>query len=592
MDTEEHKRVAIWVRVSTEDQALGESPEHHEKRARAYAEAKGWKVVELYDLSGVSGKSVMGHPEAKRMMGHVREGHISGLIFSKLARLARNTKELLEFSDFFREHNADLISLQESIDTSSPAGRLFYTMIAAMAQWEREEIAERVAVSVPIRAKLGKNLGGTAMYGYQWIDNRLVPDPKETPVRKLIYELFLEHKRKKTVARLLNEQGYRTRGGKEFYDKTIERLLRDPTAKGLRRANYTTNSERKGYWKLKPKSEWVYTEVEPIVSAELWDACNAILDEQRKQRKPPSRKTVHVFAGLTYCSCGTKMYVPSNSPKYICSKCRNKVAIVDLDGIFQEQLKHLFFSPGEVAEYLKQGDEVMQQKEELIAVLEGDRRKIRREMDKLYDLYMSEEITKQGFGEKYHPLAERLEQVEDQLPTLQAELDVLKIHYLSSDEIVTEARDLYGRWSTLSAEDKRTIVEAITESIVVGEDEISINLCYLPSGADTGRPPDHGGHGPSQPHGGDDRGSQPSGTPTKTARPHQPDRTENSSHYNDLNDGKKAAHPRGWSGTGRMTSQSAISSPPARASQPPKAGAPSVRSPCLKPSSRPRETSS
>ena len=50
------KAVGVWIRVSTEDQARGESPEHHEKRARAYAEARGWEVGEVYHLEGVSGR--------------------------------------------------------------------------------------------------------------------------------------------------------------------------------------------------------------------------------------------------------------------------------------------------------------------------------------------------------------------------------------------------------------------------------------------------------------------------------------------------------------------------------------------------------
>ena len=63
------KQVGIWIRVSTEDQARGESPEHHERRARAYAESKGWTVREVYHLDAVSGKSVIEHAEAKRMLG-------------------------------------------------------------------------------------------------------------------------------------------------------------------------------------------------------------------------------------------------------------------------------------------------------------------------------------------------------------------------------------------------------------------------------------------------------------------------------------------------------------------------------------------
>ena len=56
------KKVGVWIRVSTEEQAGGESPEHHEKRGRYYAEAKGWEVVEVYNLEAVSGNSVMGQP--------------------------------------------------------------------------------------------------------------------------------------------------------------------------------------------------------------------------------------------------------------------------------------------------------------------------------------------------------------------------------------------------------------------------------------------------------------------------------------------------------------------------------------------------
>ncbi len=473
------KSVGIWIRVSTEDQARGESPEHHEKRARLYAESKGWKVQEVYHLEALSGKTVMGYPETKRMLEDIKNDRITGLIFSKLARLARNTRELLEFAEIFNTYSSDLISLQEAIDTSTPAGRLFYTMIAAMAQWEREEIAERVAVSVPIRAKLGKPLGGQAPFGYQWVEKKLVPNSEEAPILKLLFELFLEHKRKKTVARLLNGQGHRTRNGSGFSDTTISRLLRDPTSKGEHRLNYTKSLGENKKWELKPETDWVTLPVSPILSEELWNGCNAILNEQEKTNKKPGKRAVHLFSGFTYCTCVAKMYVPSNSPKYTCYQCHNKISVEDLETIFHEQLKTYVFSPEEIMKSLRQADIQIKEKEELLESLVKESKKLKEELDHMMRLYLDGEIPKEGFGSHYRPIDDRRQQIEKQIPELQGELDFLKIQYLSQDEVVHEAKDLYSRWNKLEREDKRKIIETITEKIDIGSDEISINLAYI-----------------------------------------------------------------------------------------------------------------
>jgi site-specific DNA recombinase len=474
------KRVGLWIRVSTEDQARGESPEHHETRGRIYAESKGWTVVTVYHLEGVSGKSVMGHPEAKRMLQDVYEGAISGLIFSKLARLARNTPELLEFAAIFEEHGADLISLAESIDTSTPAGRLFYTLIAAMAQWEREEIAERVAASVPIRARLGKRVSGAAPYGYSWTDGKLVPDEKEAPVRKLIYDLFRETRRVRTVAGLLNKRGFRTRNGSLFTHATVRRLILDPTAKGLRRANYTRSLGDGKKWKLKPESEWVEVPIPALVDLALWEECAGILRERSEGLKPGPRP-VHLFTGVVFCHCGKKMYVPSNSPKWTCAGCRNKIPAPDLERVFAEQLRGFVFSGEAIADHLAEVDTVIDERRRLLSTLRSEGDAARAEAELLYRLYLEGGLSVHGFRERNDPLEKRKGELQAEIPRLQGEIDFLVIRKLGSAEVLAEAKTLYERWETLAFETKREIVETIVKRITIEQEEIQIDLAYLPA---------------------------------------------------------------------------------------------------------------
>ena len=475
------KSVGVWLRVSTEDQVKGESLEHHEERARQYAKLKGWQIAEVYRLDAVSGRSVMGHPEAQRMLSDIRAGMITGLVFSKLARLARNTRELLEFAEVFRACDADMISIAESIDTSSPAGRLFFTMIAAMAQWEREEIAERVRASVPIRAKLGKRVGGHPPLGYTWKGHTLEVDPKEAPIRVLIYELFAKHRRRKTVARLLNERGYRTRRGVKFTDSTVTRLIQDPTAKGLRRSNHTRSADNHKRCEPKPESEWVWTAVEPIVSEALWEECNALVARQQAGRGPRvARTTPHLFAGFAVCSCGDKMYVPSNQLKYVCRTCRNKIPIDDLDAIYHDELARFLVSPEEVAAHQLAADDVLRERTQLLDAVEAELKRVEAEEAELFRLHRVGQIATGDFGRYHRPLSERHKQLSTELPRLQAEVAVLKIKNLSSAEVVSEARNLWGRWSDMDFNERRSIVETITDRIVIGTDEVEVSLHDLP----------------------------------------------------------------------------------------------------------------
>jgi site-specific DNA recombinase len=115
------------------------------------------------------------------------------------------------------------------------------------------------------------------------------------------------------VAEILNAEGARTRNGALFTGQTIGRLLDDESVAG------------------------VPGQVEALVSKELFERCKAILLAQHSSGGA-RRKAVHLFSGLVFCGCGQKMYVPSNTQKYVCAECRGKIPVDDLEAVFCTQL--------------------------------------------------------------------------------------------------------------------------------------------------------------------------------------------------------------------------------------------------------------
>jgi site-specific DNA recombinase len=431
-------------------------------------------------VAAISGKTVMEHPEAKRMLADLKRGHVTALIFSKLARLSRNLREVQDFGDLFRQYNADLISLNESIDTSSAGGRMFFHLLGVFAQWEREEISERINASFLTRAKLGKLLNKNVPYGYQAEDGKMLLHPDEAPIRREAYELFLANRRKLTVARILNGKGYRTRNNCLWHEVQIHNILTDPSAKGVHIFN---RAKRNGSWKgtPKPESEWGRIACEPIVSEELWTEVNRILEEEHKTYRRRGRMPTQTFSNLTWCKCGTKMYCRTDSPKYLCRACNNKIPIADLEAIFHDELKAFFADSQKIASHMVSASKTLAEKEATLQSLGASIQKVREEMNQTHRLYIEGQITAQGFGQYYKPAEERLNQMLAELPKLQAEVDLLKVNRLSAEDVMAEAKTLYDRWPKLPIDERRKIAEAVCEKIVIGNGEIDITLSYLPS---------------------------------------------------------------------------------------------------------------
>ena len=114
-------------------------------------------------------------------------------------------------------------------------------------------------------------------------------------------------------------------------------------------------------------------------------------------------------------------------------------------------------------------------------ILQVENRRIVKVIGDKEHLYQQEKLDADGFSKFYTPLLERRKQLEAELPRLEAEVDILKVSNLSAEEIASQASNLYDHWQTMQPEEKREIIEIITDKIIIGKDEITINLSYAPS---------------------------------------------------------------------------------------------------------------
>jgi len=147
-------RVAIYARVSTTDQ----STDSQLLDLRRYVSERGWHTFREYTDNGVSGTKD-NRPALNQLMDDAKKRKFSVVLVWRFDRFARSTRHLINALDEFRNLGVDFVSYQENIDTSSPLGSAIFTIISAVAQLERDIIAERVKAGLRRAVEAGKQLG-------------------------------------------------------------------------------------------------------------------------------------------------------------------------------------------------------------------------------------------------------------------------------------------------------------------------------------------------------------------------------------------------------------------------------------------------
>jgi site-specific DNA recombinase len=297
----EPERVALCLRVSSEEQRDRETIELQEEFLEQFCRLYELEVADVYKDDGISGTIPLHErPEGRRLLKDAREGKFTTVLVSKLDRLGRTLLVIVDAHDRLDAAGVSLRSGREPIDTSTPSGRLIFQMLASFAEYDRENIAERTQAGLQRAYRAGKYMGRVP-YGYLADeDARLHVVPDEAAVVREIIRNIADGSTLYAEAKRLNDLGvpgvghrYGSRErvpGRRWATTTIRGIVRQ-------RAYSGTHEVRIG-------GDVIEREVPAIVSLELQERARAALaDNRRAPRRKDARR--YLLAGLVRCAtCG------------------------------------------------------------------------------------------------------------------------------------------------------------------------------------------------------------------------------------------------------------------------------------------------
>lgn len=219
------KQAIGYIRVSTEQQANeGVSLEAQKAKIAAWCVTNGYELVNVFVDAGISGKSMDKRPGLQDAMKALKKG--MALVSYSLSRLARSTKDALSIGETVAKRKADMVSLSEQIDTTTAAGKMMFQMLAVLAEFERNLVAERTTNALQHKKATNQKYTNITPYGFEAIEGRLVQVQAEAAIVAEIQAARASGNTLQSIADTLNGRGIPTKTGKTWQPATIHLLMK------------------------------------------------------------------------------------------------------------------------------------------------------------------------------------------------------------------------------------------------------------------------------------------------------------------------------------------------------------------------------
>ena len=311
-------QTAIYCRVSTEEQATEGFSIHAQKdKLTKYANINDWDIVDYYVDDGISGKNLTERPEVSRLIEDVKKGKIKNVLIYKLDRLTRSVKDLIYLIELFDKNNCTFNSQTEKIDTSNAVGRMFVKIIGIFAEFERENLAERVTFGYEQKTREGNYTNCNGVFGYDYIlgKGKLKINKNEAEYVRKIYNWYLEGESMLKIAKKLKDLNVPTKRGGHWNQSTIYSILTNPLYIG----NVRYGVGRKNGFEVSGKN------IIPIINEELFNNVNNLMKKRKKfQTRKYSSDDTYYLSVLKCSLCGSKYYARQqlqSGKKYITYQC-------------------------------------------------------------------------------------------------------------------------------------------------------------------------------------------------------------------------------------------------------------------------------